>query len=45
MNELIQILIDRYITGYATHKVTGIRQYVISELRTGKSNLNNLSLN
>lgn len=45
MKESIQVLLDSDITGYAIHKETGISQSVISELRTGKRNLNNLSLN
>lgn len=45
MKESIQVLLDSDITGYAIHKETGISQSVISELRTGKRDLNNLSLN
>ncbi|WP_147640598.1 MULTISPECIES: hypothetical protein [Mammaliicoccus] len=45
MREAIQVLLDSDITGYEIHKETGISQSVISELRRGKRDLGNLSLN
>ncbi|MDM5343779.1 hypothetical protein G0X83_06875, partial [Staphylococcus aureus] len=33
------------ITGYQIHKQTGVAQYVISQLRQGKREVDNLTLN
>ncbi|MDU0429628.1 hypothetical protein QVA60_03895 [Staphylococcus chromogenes] len=38
-------LIESDITGYQIHKETGVSQYVISQLRQGKRDIDNLSLN
>lgn len=38
-------LIESDITGYQIHKETGVSQYVISQLRQGKRDVDNLSLN
>ncbi|WP_432371211.1 hypothetical protein [Staphylococcus chromogenes] len=38
-------LIESDITGYQIHKKTGVSQYVISQLRQGKRDVDNLSLN
>lgn len=37
-------LIESDITGYQIHKETGVSQYVISQLRQGKRDVDNLSL-
>ncbi len=38
-------LIKSDITGYQSHKQTGVAQYVISQLRQGKREVDNLTLN
>ncbi|QDX00508.1 hypothetical protein DWB90_04735 [Staphylococcus chromogenes] len=38
-------LIESDITGYQIHKETGVSQYVISQLRQGKRDVDNLTLN
>ncbi|EUK68625.1 hypothetical protein, partial [Staphylococcus aureus] len=38
-------LIKSDITGYQIHKQTGVAQYVISQLRQGKREVDNLTLN
>lgn len=38
-------LIESDITGYQIHKETGVSQYVISQLRQGKQDVDNLTLN
>ncbi len=38
-------LIESDITGYQIHKETGVSQYVISQLRQGKRDIDNLTLN
>ena len=38
-------LIESNITGYQIHKKTGVSQYVISQLRQGKRDVDNLTLN
>ncbi|CQD26143.1 hypothetical protein ACYJ80_06665 [Staphylococcus capitis] len=38
-------LIESNITGYQIHKKTGVSQYVISQLRQGKREVDNLTLN
>lgn len=38
-------LIESNITGYQIHKETGVSQYVISQLRQGKREVDNLTLN
>ncbi|MDW8564729.1 hypothetical protein [Staphylococcus shinii] len=40
----IMQLIESDITGYKIHKATGISQTVLSELRTKKRDLDNLTL-
>ncbi len=42
--EMIQKLLDSEITGYKIYKDTGISQGRISDLRTGKRQLNGISL-
>lgn len=37
-------LIESDITGYKIYKATGVSQYVLSQLRQGKRNVDNLSL-
>lgn len=37
-------LIESDITGYQIHKETGVAQYVISQLRQGKRDIDNLTL-
>ena len=47
MSELrkqIEKLLDSKITGYRIYKDTGLSQTIISEFRTGKRNLDNISL-
>ncbi len=38
-------LIESDITGYKIYKETGISQYVLSQLRQGKRDVDNLTLN
>ncbi|PTK62751.1 hypothetical protein BUZ18_00540 [Staphylococcus haemolyticus] len=38
-------LIESDITGYKIYKETGISQYVLSQLRQGKREVDNLTLN
>ncbi|CUT96408.1 hypothetical protein [Staphylococcus capitis] len=38
-------LIESDVTGYQIHKETGVSQYVISQLRQGKRDVDNLTLN
>ncbi|WNM55052.1 hypothetical protein CoNPh25_CDS0047 [Staphylococcus phage S-CoN_Ph25] len=38
-------MIESNITGYQIHKETGVSQYVISQLRQGKREVDNLTLN
>ena len=38
-------LIESDLTGYKIHKETGVSQYVISQLRQGKRDVDNLTLN
>lgn len=38
-------LIESDITGYQINKETGVAQYVISQLRQGKREVDNLTLN
>ena len=38
-------LVESNITGYQIHKETGVSQYVISQLRQGKRDVDNLTLN
>lgn len=38
-------LIESDVTGYQIHKETGVAQYVISQLRQGKREVDNLTLN
>lgn len=38
-------LIESDITGYKIYKETGISQYVLSQLRQGKRDIDNLTLN
>ena len=37
-------LIESDITGYKIYKATGVSQYVLSQLRQGKRNVDNLRL-
>ena len=43
--KMIIELIESDITGYQIHKETGVAQYVISQLRQGKREVDNLTLN
>ncbi|MCD8914284.1 hypothetical protein K2V61_01750 [Staphylococcus simulans] len=43
--KMIIELIESDITGYQIHKKTGVAQYVISQLRQGKREVDNLTLN
>lgn len=43
--KLIIELIESDITGYQIYKETGVSQYVISQLRQGKRDIDNLTLN
>ncbi|WP_199180996.1 hypothetical protein [Staphylococcus simulans] len=43
--KMIIELIESDITGYQIHKETGVSQYVISQLRQGKRDIDNLTLN
>ncbi|MGE6359257.1 hypothetical protein, partial [Staphylococcus capitis] len=38
-------LIESDVTGYQIYKDTGISQYVLSQLRQGKRDVDNLTLN
>ena len=38
-------LIESDITGYQIYKETGVAQYVLSQLRQGKRDVDNLTLN
>ena len=38
-------LIESDITGYQIYKETGVAQYVLSQLRQGKREIDNLTLN
>ncbi len=38
-------LIESDITGYKIYKATGVSQYVLSQLRQGKRDVDNLTLN
>ena len=44
MREQIEKLLNSDITGYRIFKDTGMSQSIISEFRSGKRNLDNLSL-
>lgn len=43
--KMIIELIESDITGYQIYKETGVSQYVISQLRQGKRDIDNLTLN
>ena len=43
--KMIIELIESDITGYQIYKETGVAQYVISQLRQGKREVDNLTLN
>lgn len=44
MREQIEKLLNSDITGYQIYKKTGLSQSIISEFRSGKRELDNLSL-
>ncbi|MCY1038790.1 hypothetical protein OWI77_08110 [Staphylococcus nepalensis] len=44
LRKQIKKLLNSKITGYRIYKDTGLSQTIISELRTGKRNLDNISL-
>ena len=43
--KMIIELIESDITGYQIYKETGVAQYVLSQLRQGKREVDNLTLN
>lgn len=45
IQEKIIELIESDITGYKIYKATGVSQYVLSQLRQGKRDVDNLTLN